>query len=93
MLRDMLNRRIEYSQRDGDRFFDAAQNARLVAAAERYYRVMYYGNVESWNLRDQHMFDTLRAAAGIPRSRQQGHRVGAQLTRWQRGGHRDGYAR
>ena len=60
MLRDMLNRRIEYSQRDGDRFFDAAQNARLVAAAERYYRVMYYGNVESWNLRDQHMFDTLQ---------------------------------
>ena len=59
MLRDMLKRRIEYSQRDGDRFFDAAQNARLVAAAERYYRVMYYGSVESWNLRDQHMFDTL----------------------------------
>jgi protein-L-isoaspartate(D-aspartate) O-methyltransferase len=59
MLRDMLGRRIEYSARDGDRFFDAAQNARLVAAAERYYRVMYYGSVESWNLRDQHMFDTL----------------------------------
>jgi protein-L-isoaspartate(D-aspartate) O-methyltransferase len=59
MLRDMLNRRIEYSLRDGDRFFDAAQNARLVAAAERYYRAMYYGSVESWNLRDQHMFDTL----------------------------------
>jgi erythromycin esterase-like protein len=55
----MLNRRIEYSQRDGDRFFDAAQNARLVAAAERYYRAMYYGSVESWNMRDQHMFDTL----------------------------------
>ncbi len=59
ILRDMLNRRIEYSSRDGDRFFDAAQNARLVAAAERYYRVMYYGSAESWNLRDQHMFDTL----------------------------------
>ena len=59
MLRDMLNRRIEYSQRDGDRFFDAAQNARLVANAEQYYRVMYYGSVDSWNLRDQHMFDTL----------------------------------
>jgi protein-L-isoaspartate(D-aspartate) O-methyltransferase len=59
MLRNMLNRRIEYSQRDGDRFFDAAQNARLVAAAERYYRVMYYGSADSWNLRDQHMFDTL----------------------------------
>jgi protein-L-isoaspartate(D-aspartate) O-methyltransferase len=52
-------RRIEYSLRDGDRFFDAAQNARLVADAERHYRLMYYGSVDSWNLRDQHMFDTL----------------------------------
>jgi protein-L-isoaspartate(D-aspartate) O-methyltransferase len=59
MLGDMLRRRNEYSQRDGDTFFDAAQNARLVAGAERYYRVMYYGSVDSWNLRDQHMFDTL----------------------------------
>jgi erythromycin esterase-like protein len=59
MLRVMLDRRIEYSQRDGDRFFDAAQNARLVAAAEHYYRAMYYGAVESWNLRDTHMFETL----------------------------------
>jgi protein-L-isoaspartate(D-aspartate) O-methyltransferase len=59
VLRDMLEHRIEYSVRDGDRFFDAAQNARLVADAERYYRLMYYGSVDSWNLRDQHMFDTL----------------------------------
>jgi protein-L-isoaspartate(D-aspartate) O-methyltransferase len=59
MLRDMLQLRIEYSERDGDRFFDAVQNARLVADAERYYRMMYYGSVDSWNLRDQHMFDTL----------------------------------
>lgn len=40
--------------------FDATQNARLVANAERYYRVMYYGSLLSWNLRDQHMFQTLR---------------------------------
>jgi erythromycin esterase-like protein len=59
VLRDMLERRIEYSKRDGDRFFDAIQNARLVADAERYYRLMYYGSVDSWNLRDQHMFETL----------------------------------
>jgi protein-L-isoaspartate(D-aspartate) O-methyltransferase len=41
--------------------FDAIQNARVVADAERYYRIMYYGGPESWNLRDQHMFDTLEA--------------------------------
>jgi protein-L-isoaspartate(D-aspartate) O-methyltransferase len=61
MLRDLLERRFEYARRDGERFFDAAQNARLVANAERYYRAMYYGAAESWNLRDSHMFDTLRA--------------------------------
>ncbi|HEY8514083.1 MAG TPA: protein-L-isoaspartate(D-aspartate) O-methyltransferase [Candidatus Binatia bacterium] len=61
MLADLLARRLEYSARDGDRFFDAARNAALVASAERYYRVMYYGGDESWNLRDRHMFDTLLA--------------------------------
>lgn len=39
--------------------FSAAMNARLVASAERYYRIMYYGGAESWNLRDSHMADTL----------------------------------
>ncbi|MDX1675601.1 MAG: protein-L-isoaspartate(D-aspartate) O-methyltransferase, partial [Longimicrobiales bacterium] len=59
MLGDLLNKRMEYVRRDGKRFVDAMQNARLVANAERYYRTMYRGNVSSWNLRDQHMFDTL----------------------------------
>jgi erythromycin esterase-like protein len=59
MLRDMMERRLEYAVHDGERFVDAAQNARLVANAERCYHVMYSGQVESWNLRDRHMFDTL----------------------------------
>lgn len=59
MLKDMLQRRLDYAIEDGERFFDAAQNARVVADAERYYRAMYYGPAASWNLRDQHMFDTL----------------------------------
>ena len=58
-LRDLLHRRLDYATQDGDRFFDAAENARLVADAEGYYRAMYYGSVESWNLRDAHMFGTL----------------------------------
>lgn len=60
ILVDLLQRRVQYGTRDGDEFFDAEQNARLVASAERYYRVMYYGAHESWNLRDRHMFDTLQ---------------------------------
>lgn len=60
-LRDLLKRRLEYSTADGERYFDAEQNARLVANAERYYRTMYYAESNSWNQRDQHMFDTLQS--------------------------------
>jgi len=59
-LMDMLRKQLDYVRNDGDRFFDATQNARLVADAERYYRIMYYGAHHSWNLRDNHMFDTLQ---------------------------------
>lgn len=58
-LSDLLRRRLEPPEADGRRFLDAVQNARLVADAERYYRLMYYGSRESWNLRDSHMFETL----------------------------------
>jgi protein-L-isoaspartate(D-aspartate) O-methyltransferase len=58
-LTDLLARRRAYAEHDGDRFLDAAQNARLIANAERYYRIMYYGSRASWNLRDTHMFETL----------------------------------
>lgn len=60
ILVDLLRKELDYTDRDGDRFFDAAQNARLVANAEQYYRAMYYGSHVSWNLRDGHMFETLK---------------------------------
>lgn len=61
MLQELLERRMEFSARDGMQYFDAAQNAKLVANAEKYYRRMYYGGTESWNLRDTHMFETLQS--------------------------------
>jgi len=55
----------EYAARDGqiaaDEYFAAEQNARLVCDAEAYYRAMFRGSVESWNLRDRHMMATLEA--------------------------------
>ncbi|MDX8518570.1 protein-L-isoaspartate(D-aspartate) O-methyltransferase [Mesorhizobium dulcispinae] len=57
--RDLLARQLEHAERDGADLFDATQNARLIASAERYYRIMYYGGPQSWNLRDTHMFETL----------------------------------
>lgn len=61
MLQDLLQERMGWMQGEEEAFFDAVQNARLVADAESYYRIMYYGSHQSWNHRDQHMFDTLEA--------------------------------
>lgn len=60
MLRDLMKKHLAYAAHDGERFLDAVQNARLVANAERYYRTMYYGSRAAWNLRDSHMFETLK---------------------------------
>jgi len=71
MLTDLMQKRQAYAEHDGARFLDAVQNARLVANAERYYRIMYYGSRASWNLRDSHMFETLKTLLGFhgPESR------------------------
>jgi erythromycin esterase-like protein len=46
-------------QREG--YFFAEQNARLVRNAEEYYRTMFRGGTQSWNLRDRHMAGTIEA--------------------------------
>jgi len=62
-LVEMRRKYREFISRDGhiaeEEFFSAEQNARLVMNAERYYRAMFHGRDESWNLRDSHMFETL----------------------------------
>lgn len=64
-LLELRRRAAEYASRDGriaaDEYFFAEQNARLVRNAEEYYRSMFRGRVESWNLRDTHMMETLEA--------------------------------
>jgi erythromycin esterase-like protein len=64
-LLELRRAAAEYARRDGrvaeDDLFAAEQNARLVANAERYYRAMFGSRVSSWNLRDQHMAETLEA--------------------------------
>jgi erythromycin esterase-like protein len=64
-LIELQRRASEYANRDGrvaaDSYFYAAQNARLVMNAERYYRSMFRGRISSWNLRDAHMSDTLES--------------------------------
>jgi erythromycin esterase-like protein len=40
ILRDLLEKHLQYAAADGESFLDAAQNAGLLASAERYYRVI-----------------------------------------------------
>jgi erythromycin esterase-like protein len=64
-LRELRVRALDYLKHDGrvavDDLFFAEQNAKVIVGAERYYRAMYRGKVQSWNLRDRHMVDTLDA--------------------------------
>jgi len=74
-LRELRARTYEYLKRDGalagEAFFSTEQNARLVADAETYYRAMFAGRPNSWNIRDTHMADTLDELAAFL-GRQQG---------------------
>jgi len=64
-LVDLRKHATELAKRDGvvaeDEYFHAEQNARLVTAAEAYYREMFAGRIDTWNLRDTHMVDTIEA--------------------------------
>jgi erythromycin esterase-like protein len=67
-LQDLQHRRAALLEGDGheteEDYFVAEQNARVVRESERYYRRIFQGQVESWNLRDTHMADTLEALIG-----------------------------
>lgn len=58
---------FEYLSRDGidalDAQFFAEQNAHVVVNAEAYYRGMFSSRLNTWNLRDAHMANTLFALA------------------------------
>lgn len=64
-LVDLNAKAAHYLAADGphaeDELFYAQQNARVVQNAEAYYRTMYLGRNDSWNLRDEHMAETLHA--------------------------------
>jgi erythromycin esterase-like protein/predicted phosphoribosyltransferase len=86
-LLEVRNRAGELAERhapdDADERFSAEQNARLVVNAERYYRAMFRGGAESWNLRDRHMAETLEElTAHLERTR-----GSAKLALWEHNSH------
>ncbi|HYE32207.1 MAG TPA: erythromycin esterase family protein [Methylomirabilota bacterium] len=52
---------IRNGQPCAEESFFAEQNARVAKNAEQYYRSMYRGRPSSWNLRDQHMVESIDA--------------------------------
>ncbi|WP_245895058.1 erythromycin esterase family protein [Devosia submarina] len=58
-LEELLQRRLDKA--DDEDLFDATRNAKVVQAAEQYYRLMFRGSTQSWNMRDTHMFETLQS--------------------------------
>lgn len=63
LLASMKSKREVYSKdhhhNKEEEYFNAEQNAITARDAEQYYRTMIRGDVNSWNLRDNHMMDTL----------------------------------
>ncbi|GGO38672.1 erythromycin esterase family protein [Deinococcus humi] len=82
-----LRRRENELIQDGilaeDEHFYAEQNARLALNAERYYREMFRGRQDTWNLRDTHMADTIDALA--QHHREQGSQ--AKIVVWAHNSH------
>lgn len=60
---DMLRTLREHTplfEHDGrEAYFNAEQNALVAQNAEKYYRTMIRGDATSWNVRDEHMAETL----------------------------------
>jgi erythromycin esterase-like protein len=64
LLSELVRKAPDYGAGNGrgpDEQFCAERNASVVLDAEHYYRGMFGGRANSWNLRDKHMVDTLHA--------------------------------
>lgn len=60
-LREILRLRLKNTGLNKNELFDFKQNAKVIHNAERYYHAMIHGGTDSWNIRDEHMLDTLDA--------------------------------
>lgn len=58
-LRELLRLRLQDTKLTPGQLFDVQQNARVINNAEKYYRTMLTGGPDSWNIRDNHMLETL----------------------------------
>ncbi|TMW64386.1 hypothetical protein Poli38472_013008 [Pythium oligandrum] len=61
MLQELQDKATEFKHifGDGDEYFNAHENARVVVAAEEYYRQSYFGGSMTWNIRDKAMVEMI----------------------------------
>ena len=59
LLKEIQHKRALFDGEE-EHIFNTEQNARIAVNAEKYYRAMVKGGPQSWNIRDQHMADTLQ---------------------------------
>ncbi len=59
VLLELARTRFSTTRMSEEELFDARQNAFVVKNGEQYCRKMLSGEVDSWNVRDRHMLDTL----------------------------------
>ena len=59
VLRALRANATSFREDGREGYFDAEQNALVARNAERYYRTMVRGGPASWNVRDNHMVETL----------------------------------
>jgi erythromycin esterase-like protein len=63
MLQDLLKKGDEIMRKEGllngDEYFYTTENAKVVKDSEAYYRNSFSGGAVTWNMRDQHMVETL----------------------------------
>jgi erythromycin esterase-like protein len=90
-LVELRRRAVEFASRDGrvapDEFFFAEQNALVVKNAEAYYRSMFQGRANSWNLRDRHMAETLDALVKYLDRQMSGQQRRAKIVVWAHNSH------
>ena len=60
-LQQALDARIKDGGKHRSEYLDIIQNAKIIRNAEAYYRAMVFGEDNSWNVRDNHMLDTIES--------------------------------
>jgi len=86
-LQELQQNALAYLEQDGpaaaEAQFIAERNATIVVNAEHYYRAMYGSRINTWNLRDSHMHDTLNSLA----SHRQGQGGSGRMVVWAHNSH------